>query len=78
MAQIRVHHLRSLLQKYYAEEISFSYMVQELNEIAAKEKEEAFSVQNMECDICKKQLVAVHPATAEQLECPNCTIMNFI
>lgn len=52
MARIKVADLKSLLQQWNREEISFSFMVEKLNEIAAAK--EGWRSEPVECDICTK------------------------
>ena len=76
MARIKVADLKFLLKQWNQEEISFSFMVQKLNEIA--EAKEGWCSEPVECDICTKKWAAVYPNGTESLECPNCSHKNHL
>jgi transposase len=70
MARIKVTLVRELLRQLDNEEISFSRMVELLNEKA--NEPEGFAAGSVACDLCSYQWVAVRPAELTTLECPNC------
>lgn len=77
MAKIKESYMRELLFLVDKEEISFSRMVELINE---KAKEiEGFAVGNVRCDLCSHIWIAVRPAELSKLECPNCgNMVEFI
>lgn len=71
MAKITVALMRELLASFEREEISFSRMVEMLNEKAA-EQDGVWASGFVVCDICTHEWIAVRPAETDRLECPNC------
>lgn len=71
MAKITVSFVRSLLSQLEKEQISFSRMVEMLNE-KANQSEQAWAAGAVTCSICTHAWVAARPANTTKLECPNC------
>ena len=63
--------MRDILSQLNKEQISFSRMVEILNE-KANQSEDAWAVGAVTCLICNHTWVAVRPADTSKLECPNC------
>ena len=71
MAKITVSYLRDLLNMERNEEITFSRLVEMLNE-KAEEKESFWASGFVTCDLCSHEWIAVRPAETDVLECPHC------
>ena len=67
--------MRELETLLHKEEISYSRMVEMINEKAA-EPQQQFAVGFVTCDLCLHEWVAVRPAQTDVLECPNCLNMG--
>ena len=77
MAKITVAILHDLLKQYHNDKISFSYMVEKLNEIAASPYEGWYG-KLAHCHICTHEWAAVYPCKCAELECPNCGNMTRV
>lgn len=71
MAKITVSLMRELLLSFEKEEITFSRMVELLNEKSAKHNQQWLSG-HVQCGICTHEWIAVRPLGTDDLECPNC------
>lgn len=68
--------MRDVWNRMLHEEITFSRMVEMLNEKASESTPEGgWAGGSVKCDLCGKEWVAVRLADAPQLECPNCENM---
>lgn len=71
MARITISFMREIEMREYRGEISYSRMVELLNEKAA-EPESLWASGQVTCDLCSHEWIAVRPAETKMLECPNC------
>lgn len=72
MAKITVAFMREVYAMMNREEISYSRMVEMLNEEANRPSDEKWAVGNVRCDLCGFGWVAVRPENTDKLECSNC------
>lgn len=70
MAKIKASFVREILNQLDNEEISYSRMVEMLNEKASEL--EGFAYEPVICDLCNFRWVAVRPYGTKELQCPNC------
>lgn len=63
--------MRELEQQLIRGDISYSRMVELLNE-KANEQDGLWASGFVSCDICTHEWVAVRPAETKKLQCPNC------
>ena len=72
MAKITVAFMREIEALMNNKEISYSRMVEMLNEKAEEPESTAWLTGPVVCLICSHQWIAVRPALVDSLECPNC------
>ena len=76
MAEITVSFMRDVWSQMQREEITYSRMVELLNEKAQEPSPDGvWAGGPVKCDLCGKEWIAVRLADAPQLECPNCENM---
>lgn len=64
--------MREVETMFRLEQITYSRMVEMLNEKAA-EPENLWASGYVRCDLCTHEWIAVRPSEVKALECPNCS-----
>lgn len=75
MAKITVSFMRDIENKVRLKQITYSRMVEMLNEKAA-ESEDLWASGKVRCDLCTHEWIAVRHAEINALQCPNCNNLS--
>ena len=72
--------VRDVLDLHTSEEISFSKMVELLNDIARESREQGcrIEVSKVMCSLCGNDWIALRPEGVDKLECKNCKIISTV
>lgn len=80
MKPFYVANVRDVLDLHVSGEISFSKMVELLNDIARESQEQncRMQVSKVMCSVCGNDWIALRPDGVDKLECKHCKIISTV